>query len=49
MAEVESIVEPDGITDDIGWEPVAFIDSHQPILSISASLLGSTVESHRLH
>jgi hypothetical protein len=36
VAEVEAIVEPDGVADDIGWEPVALISIHGPILSISA-------------
>ena len=29
MTEVEAIVEPDGIGNDIGWESVALVDSHQ--------------------
>ena len=33
MAEVESIVEPDYIADDIRWEPVAFVCSHRQIIS----------------
>ena len=37
VAEIEAIVEPDGITDDIGGEPASFIGIHAPILAISAS------------
>ena len=37
VAEIEAIVEPDGIADDIGGEPVSFIGIHAPILAISAS------------
>jgi len=37
MAQVESIVEPDCIADDIGWKPVAFICIHRQILSIMAT------------
>ena len=36
VAEIEAIVEPDGIADDIGGELVSFIGIHAPILSISA-------------
>ena len=43
MAEIEAIVEPDGIADDIGRESVAFVCVHPPILSISASLVGSNL------
>jgi hypothetical protein len=34
MAETESVVEPDRVTDDVGWEPVPFVSIHPPILSI---------------
>jgi len=34
VAEIESVVEPDGITDDIWGEPVALVGIHWPILSI---------------
>ena len=37
VAQIESIVEPDGIADDIGWEPVTFVDIHGPILARSIS------------
>ena len=42
MAEVESVVEPDGIGNDIWRESVAFIDAHGTSLSIWATLLGNT-------
>ncbi len=29
MAEVETIIEPDGITDDVGWESVTLVCIHQ--------------------
>jgi hypothetical protein len=34
MAEVETIVEPDGIADDVWRESVAFIGIYPPILSV---------------
>ena len=37
VAEIEAIVEPDGVADDIWWESMAFVSIHSPILSISAS------------
>gem|GEM_PF-2026790 len=36
MAEVESIVEPDCVTDYIWWEPMAFISIHRLILAVTA-------------
>ena len=39
MAEVETIVEPDSVADDVRWESVALVSIHAPILSISGSLL----------
>ena len=36
VAQVEAVVEPDCITDDIGWESVALVSIHAPILAISA-------------
>ena len=33
MTEIETVVEPDGITDDIGRESVPFIRVHGPILT----------------
>ena len=35
VAQVESIVELDGIADDIWWESVALVNVHPQILSIS--------------
>jgi hypothetical protein len=35
MAEVESVVEPDGVRNDVGRESMAFICVHLPILTIS--------------
>ena len=37
MAQVEAIVEPDGIGNDIWRESVTFIGIHEPILSISGT------------
>ena len=37
VAEIESIIEPDGVGNDIWGEPVTFIGIHRPILPISAS------------
>jgi hypothetical protein len=37
VAEVEAIVQPNCIADDIGWEPVSFVCIHPPILSKSAT------------
>ena len=42
MAEVEPIVEPDSVGDDIWRESMSFICVHEPILPIPASLFGST-------
>ena len=36
VAEVESIIEPDGVGDDIGWESVTLIRIHPAILAIWA-------------
>ena len=36
MAEVEFVVEPDCVTDDVGWESMTPIGIHGPILAISA-------------
>ena len=35
VAEIEAIVEPDSVTDDVGWESVALISIHAATLSIS--------------
>jgi hypothetical protein len=36
VAEVESVVEPDGIGDDVGWESVSLVCIHPSILSVTA-------------
>ena len=36
MAEIKSVVEPDGVGNDFWWGSVAFICAHGPILAISA-------------
>lgn len=38
VAQVESIAEPDGVTDDIWRESVALIPIHSPILAITGQL-----------
>ena len=43
MAEIEAIVEPDCVGNDIWRESVAFVDIHRPILPVKASLFGSTL------
>jgi hypothetical protein len=37
VAQVEPIVEPNGVADDIGWESMALVGIHSPILAIWAS------------
>ena len=37
MAEIESVVEPKCVADDLRWEPMALVSIHAPILSISGS------------
>ena len=32
VTEVEPIVEPDGVTDDIRWKPVTLISTHHQII-----------------
>jgi hypothetical protein len=32
VTQIEAIVEPDGIGNDVRWEPVTFICAHVPIL-----------------
>jgi hypothetical protein len=34
VAQIEAIIEPDSVADDIGWKSVAFICIHLPILAI---------------
>ena len=42
MTEIESIVEPDSVTDDVGRESVPLVSVHSPVLPNSVSLFGST-------
>ena len=44
MAEVEAIVEPNGVADYIWWESVACVGVHGPSLAISARKLASTLQ-----
>ena len=37
MTQIETMVVPDSVTDDIWWESVAFESIHPPILSIPVS------------
>ena len=37
VAEIETVVEPDGIGNNVRWESVAFVSIHAPILPISVS------------
>jgi hypothetical protein len=43
VAEIETIVQPDCVADDVRWESMALVCIHEPILSISVSLLGDTL------
>ena len=36
VTEIESVVEPESVADDVWWEPVPFVGIHLAILSISA-------------
>jgi len=36
VAEIESIVEPDGVGNDVRWKSVSLVCIHPPILSIVA-------------
>ena len=36
VAQIEALVEPDSVGNYIGWESVAFVGVHGPILAISA-------------
>jgi hypothetical protein len=45
-AEIETVVEPDSVGNDIGWESVAFVSSHPAILSILVTLLGDILQIH---
>ena len=48
MAVVETIMEPDGITDDVGWKSVTLVCIHRPILSNETSVFVSTLRSANL-
>ena len=37
VAQIEAIVEPDCVRDDIWWESVTFVRIHWPILPIMAT------------
>jgi hypothetical protein len=37
VTQVESVVEPDGVGNDVRRESVAFVSIHEPILSIPGS------------
>jgi hypothetical protein len=41
IAKVETIIVPDGITDDVGLESVTLVGIHRPILSNETSLFVS--------
>jgi hypothetical protein len=43
VAEIEAIIEPDGVADDVWRETMSLVSIHGPILSISAVSLGDTV------
>ena len=34
MTQIETMIEPDSVTDDVWWESVAFVSIHPPVLSI---------------
>jgi hypothetical protein len=34
VAEIEAIIKPDGVGNDVRWESVAFICFHLPILPV---------------
>jgi hypothetical protein len=38
VTQIEAVIEPDSVGYDIGWESVAFIGIHLPILSILGQL-----------
>ena len=42
VAQVETVIQPDCVANNIGWESVALVGIDSPILPISGSLLGST-------
>ncbi|MFT7246824.1 MAG: hypothetical protein ACI82A_004204 [Candidatus Azotimanducaceae bacterium] len=38
MTQIEAIVEPDGKTDDVRWESIAFVCAHPQILTMMSGL-----------
>ena len=44
MAEVEAIVEPNGVTDDVSRESMSLVSIHGPSVSTSAGKLVSTLD-----
>ena len=45
MAQIEAIVQPDCIGDDIRRESVMFIGIHMPILALSCQYLGTVTRT----
>ena len=37
MAEIEAVVQPDSVADDVGWESVAAVSIHPLVLPILGS------------
>jgi hypothetical protein len=37
VTEIEAVVQPDGVGNDVRWESVALVCIHGPILAISPS------------
>ena len=37
VAEIEAVIQPNGVTDDIRWKPVTLVCINRPILAIWAS------------
>ena len=35
VAQVETVIQPDCVANNIGWESVAFVGVHAPILAIT--------------
>jgi hypothetical protein len=43
MAQAESEVEPDSVTDYVRWESMTLISIHGPILAIPGSYVGNNI------
>ena len=41
-AQAEPVVQPDGMADDLGWEPVAAVAGYAPVHLITLPAMGST-------